>query len=92
MNKEFVFSGIIYCKDLTVLELESRLQNEIVSKIGSTIKNQVEIHFGPKLYERLCDEEILGLHSHTIAAIPCRLSYTDAPYAYRVYLKHDHED
>ena len=92
MNKEFVFSGVIHCKGLTVWELESRLQNEIISKIGSAIKNQVEIRFGPKLYERLCDEGILGSHSHTIAAIPCRVSYNVAPYTYRVYLKHDHED
>ena len=92
MMKEFVFSGIIYCENLTLWELESQLQNEILSKIGSAIKNQVEIHFGPKLYERLCDEEILGLHSHTIAAIPCCLSYNIAPYTYKVYLRHDHED
>ena len=92
MKKEFVFSGVIYCKDLTLWELESQLHNEILSKIGSAIKNKPEIYFGLKLYERLCDEEILGLRSDTIAGIPCRVSYTSAPYTYSVYLNHDHED
>lgn len=92
MNKEIVFNGAIYCKDLTCRELDSRLQDEIFSKIGRAIKNQVEIIFGPKLHRRLCGEALLGNHSHTIAGISCRVSYDVPPYVYIVYLKHDYED
>lgn len=92
MTRELIFDGIIYCEDLTYGELYIQLQNEIFSKINSSVKNKIEVHFGPRLYKRLYDKRLLDCRSNTIAGIQCRLSYNIAPYTYSVYLKHDHED
>lgn len=94
MVKELILSGVIYCSDLTSQELESRLQNEIFSKMNSFAKNSIEVHFGPRLYERLRVAELLlyNRYPNTIAGIQCRVSYNITDYDYCVFLKHDHED
>lgn len=93
MKKELVFDGIIYCRDLTCRELASQLQNEIFSKINSSVKNKIEVHFGPRLYRRLPDAELLlNRYPNIMDGIQCRVSYNITDYGYCVFLKHDHED
>lgn len=92
MTRELIFDGIIYCRDLTCRELDSQLQNEIFSKINSSVKNKIVVHFGPRLYRRLHDMGLLDCRSNTIAGIQCCVSYNITDYSYCVFLKHDHED
>lgn len=93
MAKELILSGVIHCSDLTSQELESQLQNEILKKINSSVKNKIEVHFGPRLYGRLRSAELLlNCYPNIIAGIWCRVSYSIPEYGYCVFLSHDHED
>lgn len=93
MVKELILSGVIHCSDLTSQELESQLRNEIFSKINSSVKNKIEVHFGSRLYGRLRGAELLlNCYPNIIAGIWCRVSYNIPEYGYCVFLKHDHED
>lgn len=92
MTRELIFSGFIPYNGLTAQELKFQIQQEIFSKLTSSMEDRIEIHFGVALYNRLRDEGIINYPLRTIGEINCVPSYTIENFAYYVYLKHDHED
>ncbi len=87
MTKELIFDGVIYYTHSASQELA-----EILSKLEGFVKSKMEIHLGTGLYDRLREEGLIEFCPSTIAEIPYRVSYNIAPYAYSVFLTHDHED
>lgn len=92
MKMKLIFEGSIYCGLLTSQELKNQIQQEIFSKLTNSKIDRIEIHFGARLYDRLRDEDMINYPSRTIGEFNCIKSYSLTPYAYYVYLKHDHED
>lgn len=94
-EKELIFSGYILCDGLTPEELKHMLNRNIFSKTKDFEASKIEIHFGPALFNRLCDDNIIKLEppfTPTIHEIPCRISFRNAYFAYYVFLKSDHKD
>lgn len=98
MEKELISSGCILCDGLTSEELRQSLGRYIFPRKKIYDPSKLEIYFGRELFNRLCNDDIINYDSInnsftvTVCEIPCRLSCIDEPYAYRLYLKHDHED
>lgn len=81
MKEEIILSGVIDCDLLTSQELKRQIQQEIFSKLASSMVDRIEIHFGPRLYRRLRTEDMIDYPSHTIGEFNCITSYVITPYS-----------
>ena len=98
MKKKLISGGCISCDSLTSEELRQSLGRYIFPRKKIYDPSKLEIHFGPELYNRLCNDDMIKYDpinysfTVTVCEIPCYLSYECPSYGYCVYLKHDHED